>query len=94
MLPSVLTYGGTCLPNRIYSDAPAYAAVLYQAFHYTVSPTYRAGFERGAVAKLSRHNQAHHLSVKRLDRVDRQFVSFSRVSPVLNIREVLPRSIP
>ena len=32
-------------------------------------------FERGAVAKLSRHNKVHHLSVKQLGPVDSQFVS-------------------
>ena len=32
-------------------------------------------FESGDVAKLSRHNQAHRLSVKRLGHVDSQFVS-------------------
>ena len=32
-------------------------------------------FKRGAGAKLSRHNQAHRLPVKRLGRVDSQFVS-------------------
>ena len=35
----------------------------------------RLSFERDAAAKLPRHNQAHRLSVKRLSRVDSQFVS-------------------
>ena len=40
-----------------------------------MSPAYRVGFQEGAVANLSRHNQAHHLSViKRLGRMDRQFI--------------------
>ena len=32
-------------------------------------------FERGGASKLPRHSQAHHLSVKRLGRVDSQFES-------------------
>ena len=32
-------------------------------------------FEKGALAKLYRHNEAYHLSVKRLSRVNSQFVS-------------------
>ena len=32
-------------------------------------------FERGTVAKLSRENQAHRSSVKKLNRVDSQYVS-------------------
>ena len=34
MLLSVLTFGNTCLPNSMYSDTPAHAAIPYQAFHY------------------------------------------------------------
>ena len=33
MLPSILTYGGTCLPNSMYSDALAHTAVPYQAYY-------------------------------------------------------------
>ena len=37
MLPSILIYGGTCLPNTIYSDTLARAAVPYQAFRYRIT---------------------------------------------------------
>ena len=36
MLPSILAYGGTCLPNSMCSNELAHAAVPYQAFHYSV----------------------------------------------------------
>ena len=45
MLSSILTYGRTCLPNNMYSDSLAYAAVSYQDFH-TVSSTYPAGVRK------------------------------------------------
>ena len=37
VLPSILTYGGTCLPNSMYSDALARAAVPCQAFRYSIT---------------------------------------------------------
>ena len=37
MLPSILTYGNTCLLNSVYSDTLARAAVPYQAFHYSIT---------------------------------------------------------
>ena len=36
MLSSILTYSGACLPNSMYCDAHAQAAVSYQAFHYSI----------------------------------------------------------
>ena len=35
--PSIITYGGTCLPNSMCSDALARAAVPYQAFRYSIA---------------------------------------------------------
>ena len=40
-------------------------------------------FERGAVARMSRHDQANRLTVKRLGCVDSYFMSPSRVKYVL-----------
>ena len=36
ILLSTLTYGGTCLPNSMYSKALTHAAVTYQVFHYSI----------------------------------------------------------
>ena len=36
MLHSILTYGGTCLPNSMYSNGLAHAAVPFQAFHNSI----------------------------------------------------------
>ena len=37
VLPSILTYGSTCLPNSMYSDALARAGVPYQVFRYNIT---------------------------------------------------------
>ena len=91
----------------MYRNTLAYAAVSYQAFHYSISYLSRwrsegalwlnpcRGFTlqycllialtslTGAGVKLPRHNEAHHLPVKRLGRLDRQLVSLLELSPVL-----------
>ena len=57
-----------------YSNASAPTAVPYPAFT-TVLCTYHAGVRRGAVARLSRHDSAHRLVVKRLGCGDIHYVS-------------------
>ena len=69
------------LPNQqshqsMYSDALAHAEVPYHTFprlQYCVPIALT--FERGAVARLSRHDEAHRLTVKRLGHVDGYYVS-------------------
>ena len=48
---------------------------LFRGFPLQYHLLITLAFERGVVAKLSRHNQAHRLSVKWMGRVDSQFMS-------------------
>ena len=99
MLPCILTYGGTYLPQEYVQRCTCVCCGTLSGFplqyHLPVALAFDRGaaakpsrdfllpyrllivlaFERGAVVRLSRHNQAHHLSVKRLGLADSQFVS-------------------
>ena len=67
-----LAFGKGSVANRL----EAFRYIQYRLF-------IALAFERGAVTRYSRHDQAQHLTVKRLSRMDSHFVSPLRVSPVL-----------
>ena len=69
-------------------------AKLYRRFQLQYRLLIALAFEKSVVAKLSRHNQAHRLSVKRLGRVDSQVILLFESKPGLKHTGKPPRPKP
>ena len=66
------------------------AAKLSRGFPLKYHRFIALSFDRGVVARLSRHDEAHSLTVRRLDCVEAIKCHLSIVSPVLRHTEIAP----
>ena len=79
-----LTYGCTCLPNSMYSDALARAAVPYQTFRYSI--TYQSCWRSGKTLRRNRQ-EAFRYNIACISR------SPSRVAPWRNCLDTIKLTI-